>query len=269
MNNDQRGSYKVDTMCDPDKELSRLKRQGELFKEIETRTLRQCGLQADDHVLELGCGPGFVTAILAELANEGALISVDNDPNLLTQLNSREINKPREGFRVIEASADSVPLEDSWADFVYARFLLQHVPTPQSIVDEAYRCTKPGGVFCAVDSDDGLIIHHPQDTAIDQFLDQAQKKQYEYGGDRFVGRKLSELLCKTGFINIKASVLSLTTTEVPPEILFGILFGYKSTLVGGSDSVESFLRSLTDRAERGDLLLSAGVFIVVGQKPLV
>lgn len=267
MDNLQKGSYKIDSMGDPKEELERLKRQGEIFSGIETKILRQCGLKADDHVLELGCGPGFVSAILAELANEGALISVDNDSSLLAQLKSREIKKPREGFRVIEASADSVPLEADWADFTYARFLLQHVPTPQSIVDEAYRCTRPGGIFCAVDSDDGLIIHYPQDEAIDQFLNQAQQKQCEYGGDRFVGRKLSGLLQSAGFTSIKASVLSLTTTEVPPEILFGILFGYKSTLVGDSDNIKSFLRALTDRAENGDLLLSAGVFIVVGQKP--
>ncbi|MCW8889133.1 MAG: methyltransferase domain-containing protein [Sedimenticola sp.] len=268
MDNGQRGSYKIDSMDDPQGELSRLKRQGELFKEIETRTLRQCGLKNSDSVLELGCGPGFVTKILAEIANEGALISVDNDPDLLSQLNSSEFIKPKKGFRSIEASADSLPLEDDWSDFSYARFLLQHVTTPQSVVNEAYRCTKPGGLFCAVDSDDGLILHYPEDKAIDQFLSNAQSKQIEYGGDRFIGRKLFNSFKCAGFENIKASVLSLTTTEVPPEILFGILFGYKSTLVGDSDNIKAFLASLTKRAEHGDLLLSAGVYIVVGQKPL-
>ncbi|MET0101182.1 MAG: methyltransferase domain-containing protein [Sedimenticola sp.] len=261
------GSYQLDSLSDPIKELSRLRSQGEMFKALEVNTLKKCGLEENHRVLELGCGPGFITKILAEVANQGELISVDNDPELLKLLEQEQIDPPKNGFKIINASATDLPLADNWADFTYARFLLQHVPSPEEIISEAFRCTKPGGLFCAVDSDDGLTTFFPDKPEISQLLLAAEKKQQGYGGDRFVGRKLFQLAHQAGFTNVKASVLSLTTSEIPPEALFGILFGYKSSLLGNKEMVGNLINQLSKEASIGEFLLSTGVFIVVGQKP--
>ncbi|MET0012490.1 MAG: methyltransferase domain-containing protein [Sedimenticola sp.] len=267
MDTTQTGSYQIDTLSDPVKELSRLKSQGEMFRALEINTLRKCGLKQDHNVLELGCGPGFITKILAEVASKGELISVDNDPELLKLLENENIQPPEKGFRAINASADNLPIDADWADFSYARFLLQHVPSPKDIVAEAYRCTKPGGLFCAVDSDDGLTTHYPEKPEISMLLKAAEEKQKDYGGDRFVGRKMFQLANQAGFVNVKASVLSLTTSEIPPEALFAILFGYKSSLLGNKEIVTSLIQELSAEAAKGEFLLSTGVYIVVGEKP--
>ncbi len=267
MNADREGSYNLEALNDPASELDRLKKQGELFKEMEVRTLRKCGLQQNDKVLELGCGPGFITKILSVLAKDGTLISVDNDPELLEMLSREEIQQPSGGFKAIQASADSLPIDDDWANFTYARFLLQHTPSPQSIISEALRCTKPGGIFCAVDSDDGLIIHYPKNDAIELFLQEAYNKQAARGGDRFIGRKLSSLFHQSGFINIRTSVTSLTTSDISPQALLDIVFGYKSSLLGNKETTSKFVDQLTQKAINGEFILSAGIFIVVGEKP--
>ncbi len=267
MSTEETGSYAIDTLDDPEKELERLKKQGEMFKQLEVGILQKCGLQKDNKVLELGSGPGFISKILAEVACDGELISIDNDPALLEQLRRDLTNPPKGGAQAFEASADDIPVETNWSDFTYARFLLQHVPKPQAIVDEAFRATKPGALFCAVDSDDGLIVHYPEHTNISSFLKTAEDKQAAYGGDRFVGRKLFGMMNKAGFTNVKASIVTLTSSEIPFQALFNILFGYKSSLVGNREAMATLLSELSEESNKGDFLLSAGVFVVVGLKP--
>lgn len=239
-----------------------------MFKEMEVSILKKAGLQIHHNVLELGCGPGFISKILAGLATEGELISVDNDLSLLHLLQKEQITPPRNGFQTLHASAADLPIDNSWADFSYARFLLQHVPSPSNVIAEAYRCTKPGGLFCAVDSDDGLIICFPENVKVQYFLEEVRAKQAAYGGDRFIGRKLHNLFHQAGFTNIKASTLSMNTTEILPQALLGILFGYKSSLLSNKDTVTDLIAELTAKAVRKEFLLSGGVFIVVGQKPV-
>ncbi len=260
------GSYQLNSLNDPDAELARLRTQGEMFKEMEVNILKKSGLKTHHSVLELGCGPGFITKILADLANDGELISIDNDSKLLYLLQKENISFPKKGFKTLHASAADLPLENGWADFSYARFLLQHVPSPLDVLSEAYRCTKPGGLFCAVDSDDGLIICYPESEKINSFLEDVRAKQSTYGGDRYIGRKLHNLFHQAGFTNIKASTLSMTTTEISPQALLGILFGYKSSLLSNRDSISDLIAELTAKADREEFLLSGGVFVVVGQK---
>lgn len=268
MNDNSAGSYQLDSLNDPDGELARLRNQGEMFREMEVNILKKSGLKTHHNVLELGCGPGFITKILADFASDGELISIDNDSNLLDLLQKEKIPSPKKGFRTLHASAADLPLGDGWSDFSYARFLLQHVPSPLDVISEAYRCTKPGGLFCAVDSDDGLIICYPESEKISSFLKDVSAKQSAYGGDRFIGRKLHNLFHHAGFTHIKASSLSMTTTEISPQALLGILFGYKSSLLSNKETITDLIAELTAKAVKEEFVLSGGVFIVVGQKPV-
>ena len=264
---DQRdGSYKLGDLEGPEKELDRLRKQGENFKHLEVGILRKVGLQAHHKVLELGCGPGFVSKIIAEVACDGAMVCVDVDQQLLDILPKEVTKPPKGGLKVYRCSADAVPVEDGWADFTYARFLLQHVPDPLAIVREAYRATAPGGRFCAVDSDDGLILHFPEDARIGQFLRDAEAAQAEHGGDRFVGRKQMSLMQQAGFSKVNATIVSLTSTEIPFHALAGILFGYKSSLLGRREETQAMLTELAQAAGAGKFLLCGGVFVVTGEK---
>ena len=264
---DQRdGSYNLEDLEGPEKELDRLRRQGENFKHMEVGILRKVGLQAHHKVLELGCGPGFVSKIIAEVACDGAMVCVDIDQKLLDILPKEVTRPPKGGLEVYQCSADAVPVADGWADFTYARFLLQHVPDPLAIVHEAHRATAAGGRFCAVDSDDGLILHYPEDARIAGFLRDAEAAQAKHGGDRFVGRKLMSLMQQAGFKKMNASIVSLTSTEIPFQALAGILFGYKSSLLGRREETQAMLAELGQAAVAGKFLLCGGVFVVTGEK---
>mgnify|MGYP000846221270 CR=1 FL=1 len=260
------GSYNFERLEDASFQTERLYQQSRAIRGMEAGLLRTAGLAADHDVLEVGSGPGFVTDLLAELAPAGSVHAVEPSPALCAQIEANVHGKPARGLFVLQALGDALPLDDGCIDFSYARFVLQHVPRPADVIGEIHRVTRPGGRFCAVDSDDGLVILHPEDGRVAQVLHDAQAIQAGQGGDRFVGRKLQEKMIAAGFTNVRSRVLMLTSSELPFQVLFNILLGYKASLLGGSVDVRALYEDLAQRVASGRLMLAAGVFIVSGEK---
>lgn len=260
------GSYSHPGIYDQDAEVERLHGQAHVVEDIEAGILQEAGIKTKARVVEIGCGPGYITNLLSRLSPDGTILSADYAYTLVSQVRTNVSRPPLNGLHPVCAKGDSLPLKESWADFCYSRFLLQHVPDPDAIVKEAFRVLSPKGIFCVTDSDDGLIIHYPQDKRLANLLETAQSVQAEKGGDRFIGRKIPQMLSSAGFQNIKSRVITLTNSQLPFDILFNILFGYKATLTGKMDEVKNVYSELKAECEAGKYFLSAGVFVVSGQK---
>lgn len=260
------GSYNFERLDDAAFQTTRLYQQSQAMRDMEAGILRAAGLKPAHDVLEVGSGPGFVSDLLAELAPEGCLHAVEPSATLSAQIEANVRNRPARGLFVHRAFGDALPLDDAQVDFSYARFVLQHVPHPLDVVREVHRVTRPGGRFCAVDSDDGLVIFHPEDARVSKLLRDAQAVQAAQGGDRFIGRKLQEMMTEAGFVDVRSRVLALTSSELPFPVLFNILLGYKASLLGGAVDVRALYEELAAKVASGGLMVAAGVFIVSGRK---
>ncbi|ENO89793.1 methyltransferase domain-containing protein [Thauera linaloolentis] len=260
------GSYDIEKMKDAGYQTERLRVQAGSIRALEAGILRQAGIKPEHDVLEIGCGPGFVTDLLADLAREGRVHAVEPSPSLLSQVEGNVSRPPKKGLFLHQAYGSKLPLADAVVDFAYARFVLQHVPERQDVVAEAYRALRPGGVFCVVDSDDGLVICHPEEARVAAVLDKAQEVQAARGGDRFVGRKLQGMMHAAGFTKVSTRVLAMTSTDLPFEVLFNILLGYKASLIGDALDCRKLYEDLAADVAAGRRLVAAGVFIVTGHK---
>lgn len=56
-----------------------------LSPKLEARMLQEVGVKATDKVLEVGTGSGYMTALLARMANRGSVLSVEIIPELSLQ----------------------------------------------------------------------------------------------------------------------------------------------------------------------------------------
>lgn len=260
------GSYQFEALNDASFQTQRLKQQAQAVRGMEAAILRGAGIQPTHDVLEVGAGPGYVSDLLAELAPEGSLHAVEPSPTLIADLPNNVRNKPARGLFAHQAYGNAMPLEDRSIDFSYARFVLQHVPGPHAVVQEVFRVTRPGGRFCAVDSDDGLVIFHPEEPRVGQLLSAAQSIQKGQGGDRYIGRKMQGLMSDAGFTNVKTRVMMLTSSELPFPVLFNILLGYKASLLGDSLDIGQLFNDLSADVAAGRRLVAAGVFIVSGER---
>ncbi len=260
------GSYDFDTLNDTAFQAERLRQQALAVRTIESSLLRAAGLQSSHDVLEIGSGPGFVSDLLAELASEGSLHAVEPSATLLGQVRGNVSKPPKGGLFTHQAFGNDLPLAEASIDFAYARFVLQHVAGAQAVVDEVHRVLRPGGRFCAVDSDDGLVIFHPQEERVQQLMQKAQAIQQEQGGDRFIGRKIPEMMHAAGFARVTTRIVSLTSSELPFAVLFNILLGYKASLLGADVDMARLHQDLAAEVAAGRRLIAAGVFVVSGEK---
>lgn len=258
------GSYSQPGIHNQDTE--RLRGQAHVVEEMEADILRDRGIQLNSKIIEIGCGPGYITNLLSHLSPKGTILAADYAYSLVSQVYKNVSTPPSNGLYTVCAKGGSLPVKESWADFCYSRFILQHVPEPDAVINESLRVLAPEGMLCVVDSDDGLVIDYPTDKRLADLLKSAQEIQAEKGGDRFIGRKISRMLNVAGFRNIESRIVMLTSSQLPFELLFNILFGYKATLAGNMDELKDICSELKAECETGNYFLSAGVFVVSGQK---
>jgi len=93
--------------------------------------------------LDVGSGPGSVTASLAEAAGpDGLALGVDISLPMLTRAVRSEAG-PQVGF--LRADAQRLPLRDQTVDAVVSIAVLQLIPDPFAALSEIARVLRPGG----------------------------------------------------------------------------------------------------------------------------
>lgn len=258
------GSYKIEAGTPMASELERLRLQSQQFKDLEKKLLSEAGLKSNHKVIELGAGPGYISRLLLDLIPEGDLLATEVNPDLFQILN--ENTKDFSSIRTSLCSVDSIDVPDGWADFIYGRFIFQHLPDPLAVLKESHRCCAPGGRIATVDSDDGFITMFPEIDSVQKFLSLADARQKDHGGDRRIGRKLQHLMFEAGFHSVRSRVLFFTPKDIPAEAFVHMVFGFKSTLVEDKGIVlkahEDLRRALLDDST----FVSLGIVVTVGQK---
>ena len=102
--------------------------------------------KAGEHVVDVGCGAGFDSLIAAQLVGPtGHLISVDMTPEMLKKAQdaATEVGVSHIEFR--EGFAESLPVDDGWADVVISNGVVNLCPDKPAVFQEMYRVLKPGG----------------------------------------------------------------------------------------------------------------------------
>jgi SAM-dependent methyltransferase len=144
-------------------------------------------LRPDMRLLDLGCGPGSITRGLGTRS-----IGVDLRPT------------PVDGTPVVGADAAALPFPAAVFDAVYVNALLQHVPDPLAVLQEARRVARPGAVIGVGDADWDAYVLHPADPLLDR--GQQIREALRERGDVRVGRALRGLLTTAGFERVELTV---------------------------------------------------------------
>jgi len=105
-------------------------------------------LSPTDRVLDLGCGSGDFTRVIADLVPDGEVVGLDPQPSLLAE--ARACAGPNQSFveAPVQQLADAVPMDPPF-DMVMSRAAMQWVPMADhpGYLAAAFDRVRPGGWF--------------------------------------------------------------------------------------------------------------------------
>jgi SAM-dependent methyltransferase len=116
-----------------------------------TETIRQLGLSAGERVLDIGCGPGFLSESMGQIVGpKGAVVGIDISADLIARCNARKTSA-----WVSYEVGDATKLHQTNASFdvVVCTQVAEYVADVERVFSEAFRVLKPNGrtVFVATD----------------------------------------------------------------------------------------------------------------------
>lgn len=156
-------------------------------------------------LLDIGCGPGTITAALAGIV--GTAIGVDIEPHAIAMAKQLATRSGSSNLSFVEADMTALPFEDGALDAVFFHAVLYHQSQAKltKALAEARRVLKPGGLLGTRDADVGGNILFPEVDGVRLALALWQR-WYEHDDPEALrfGRRHSSVLRAHGFTPIWA-----------------------------------------------------------------
>jgi arsenite methyltransferase len=194
--------------------------------------------QPGQHVLDVGCGPGFyVTELAEQVGSGGSVTGVDVSPAMLAVAAKRAAGRNNVTF--YEAAATKLPVSDGAFDAAVAAQALEYVSDVDGALAEMHRALRPGGRAVIWDVDWSTVSWHTADHERMRRLLDAWDRHLTHPS---LPRTLTPRLQAAGFAEVTADGHAFVTTALDPETYGGFLTGMITRYAveqGGVDVAEA------------------------------
>ncbi|GLW24171.1 class I SAM-dependent methyltransferase [Microbispora triticiradicis] len=204
-------------------------------------------------VLDVGCGPGTITADLAGHVPQGEVVGLDNAPGVLEQAREEAARRGVANVSFTTGDVHALGAPDASFCVVHAHQVLQHVGDPVGALREMRRVTKPGGIVAARDSDYAGMIWYPLVPALDDWLDLYRRVARANGGEPDAGRRLRSWAGEAGFTEITSSSSTWCFATPEDRAWWSGLWAdrtlqsaYASRVIEGGHATQDDLRRISD-----------------------
>ncbi|MBV9444430.1 MAG: methyltransferase domain-containing protein [Streptosporangiaceae bacterium] len=147
-------------------------------------------------LLDVGCGPGTITAGLARRVRH--VTGIDSSAEVLAL--AAEGAPENTGFAIADVHA--LTFADGVFDVVHAHQVLQHVAQPVRALREMRRVCRAGGTVAVRDSDYGAFTWYPEFPELDEWLALYRRVARHNGGEPDAGRRLLSWAREAGFTDV-------------------------------------------------------------------
>jgi SAM-dependent methyltransferase len=182
------------TFGDHDEASRRLRRLAELY-EPETRGLLEMAHYSSEQqsfrlAVDLGCGPGWTTQLLEAVLKPQRTVGLDSSERYIAEARA---NCPRLEFLRHDILLAPFPVEGT--DLFMCRFLLTHLPSPQTAL-EVWAKVAAQGATLLIHETERLESTHP---ALRRYYELVGEMQQHYGQVLNVGAILDACLARTAW----------------------------------------------------------------------
>jgi len=180
-------------------ELQRLGLQHNIWLPHALKCWHGTGITQGSKVLDIGAGPGYATANLAEIVGEkGAVVGIERSANYLTHL--RKILGHKTNVRAYEMDIMKDEIPEGDFDFSWCRWVNSFLSNPSVLIQKNYVALKKGGkaIFHEyVDYETWKFI--PASVPQEEFIQDVMKNWRETGSETNAAKVLPQMLVNQGF----------------------------------------------------------------------
>jgi SAM-dependent methyltransferase len=191
-------------------------------------------LAADAKVLDVGCGPGTITAGLADHVPRGHVTGIDAAQGIIDQARAEAGDRENLTFATGDVYALDYP-DDSF-DVVHAHQVLQHLSDPVRALREMRRVARPGGIVAARDGDYGGFTWYPELPVLDEWRALYMAVARGNGGEPNGGRHLHVWAREAGFTDITCSSSNWTYATEADRSWWGSLWADRTVKSSYADA---------------------------------
>jgi ubiquinone/menaquinone biosynthesis C-methylase UbiE len=232
----------------------------ELFRLADLRPGMRCA--------DLGCGSGDVTFEMAALAGPaGSTVGIDMDHAELKL--ARQAARERGLVNVAFEAGDVNQWQDPGEyDFVYCRFLFQHLARPVDLLRRMWEAARPGGVLAVEDADLEGLFCDPDNDGFSFYRRIYAELLARHGGDPGCARRLARYFREIGISDPAMRMLQGISADgdakvMPLLTLEAIAVSIASAGLASADEVASAIEDLAAfTADPGTTIADPRIFQV-------
>lgn len=192
------GDYVLGTEAD---EVERLGLQHRVWRPRASDAWRRAGFTTGQHLIDLGCGPGYASVDLAAIVGpKGRITAIDRSPTFLERLRTRARDAGLENIEQLRVDLDSGSLPRLAADGAWCRWVFAFLTRPRELLAAVSAALKPGAA---------LVIYEyfnyaswrlvPRQPEHEEFVQVVMKSWRSTGGEPDIGIDLISWLPENGF----------------------------------------------------------------------
>lgn len=204
-------------------------------------------------LLDVGCGPGTITADLAERLAPGRVTALETAADALDLARAEVAARGATNVDFVLGDVHHLDLPDAAFDVVHAHQVLQHVADPIGAMREMWRVCRPGGWVAARDSDYAAFTWYPDIPELRTWQALYRQAARANGGEPDAGRRLLAWANAAGFADVTASASVWCFASLPDRQWWGGMWADRilnsdlaGQLISAGLATEGGLRQLSD-----------------------
>ena len=225
-------------------------------------------LQSGERVLDIGSGPGFLAAQMAEaVGRNGEIVGIDMSQPMLNMAAKRCAGKPWVTFQ--SGAATELPFNDSSFDAAISIQVVEYIADVGKALSEMYRVIRPGGRGVIVSTDWDAIAWNASDSAR---MSRVLSAFAEHCAHTALPRTLAPKLRQAGFVLHEQRIIPQFNSSYNPDTYSYQIARLIGAFVTGrqgvtEEDVRAWLEDLRQTGERNEYFFSLNQYLFAVAKP--
>src|SRR5579859_2519022 len=187
-------------------ELERLSAQAKFYEPFTLEFFRAAGIEAGMRVLDVGCGAGDVSLLVAQMVGPtGQVVGFDRVPAAVETAKRRALDLGAQNIRFLEADVTEIASEEPF-DAAVGRLVLQFSRDPSAMLSTIAQQVRPGGLIAFQEIDWSGCRALPPVPTLSRCLSWGTEVMERSGADVYMGLKLYSTFTAAGLPSPSLSV---------------------------------------------------------------